>query len=104
MGDFNRRFRQFGAEDQFWLALSEDGPSQPRLVAHPISVTRLCPTRLGGSTQPIDFIMLPDGLAHRYRPGSYWETRYSYADVEAHGGPSASRLSDHCPVRIDLLY
>lgn len=104
MGDFNRQLRRYGTEDPLWQALSADGHSQPALVAHPVSVTRLCPTRLGNSTEPIDWILLSADLSTDFRPGSYWETRYSFEDVQAHGGRANSRLSDHCPIQIDLVF
>lgn len=103
MGDFNRQFRRFGPADQFWQALSADGVSQPNIVAHPLSVTRRCPTRLGVGTQPIDWIMLSGTLANGYVDQSYWETRYKLADINATGGfGNNSRISDHCPIQVDV--
>ena len=104
MGDFNRQFRRYGETDQFWLAMSSDGVSQPALVAHPTSITRECPTRLGTSNQPIDWIMLSPDIAEKFVDQSYFETRYAKADVDAHGGPARSRLSDHCPIQVDLAF
>ena len=37
------------------------------------------------------------------RGSSYFETRYNLEDVNAAEGPSSNRLSDHYPIRIDLL-
>lgn len=101
-GDFNRRFRQFGDDDPFWKALNDGDLGEPILVRHPETAVRKCPTRLGTSTQPIDWIMLDARIADWVREGSYWERRYSRSDVNATGGTGSQRLSDHCPVSLDL--
>jgi endonuclease/exonuclease/phosphatase family metal-dependent hydrolase len=100
-GDFNRRFRQFSA-DPFWSALNNDDLDEPRLVRHPETATRKCPTRKGASTQPIDWILLEASIADRVNDDSYWERRYSRPDVDTTGGTSSQRLSDHCPISIVL--
>jgi hypothetical protein len=71
-------------------------------VAFPEYVTRKCPTRKGSSTEPIDWILLDASIAHWVKPNSFWETRFTSSDVRAHGGQRASRLSDHCPIQLDL--
>ena len=65
-------------------------------------MTRKCPTRKGKSTQPIDWILLDADIAYWFKPRTYWETRFRRSDVEAHGGADSQRLSDHCPIHIDL--
>jgi hypothetical protein len=101
-GDFNRQFRRFNFEDALWKFLSGDDLEKPLLVAHPQTGTRMCPTKLGESTQPIDWIVLDSRISQWFWEGSYWETRYSFEDVDAAGGPRSDRLSDHCPIRIDV--
>lgn len=105
-GDFNRRFRQLEFAGPIWKALNGVGPEDPLTVewyqAHPLTLTRLCPTRRGDSTQPIDWIMLSADLVPRFIAGSFWERRYTKDDqMAAQGGRG---LSDHCPISIDLQF
>jgi len=103
-GDFNRRFRQFQfSDDPLWLALNDGNIDEPRLIAEPQTTTRKCPTRLGLTTQPIDWFLLDARIAEWFVDGSFWETRYSYADVQNAGGKASDRLSDHCPIKMDLI-
>ena len=101
-GDFNRRFRQFQSRGPFWKYINGGNLDPPRLQMHPRTVQRECATRRGNSTEPIDWILLDMEVGHWFKQGSFWETRFSTADVRAHGGPSSQRLSDHCPIHIDL--
>ena len=102
-GDFNRRFRQFQFQDPMWAYLNGENLERPLLTAHPEAETRKCPTKKGASTQPIDWLVVDARVSRWVRPESYWETRYSFEDAEAAGGTSSDRLSDHCPIRIDLV-
>jgi len=97
-GDFNRRFRQLKDEGRLWAALNNDDLENPVLVKHPETVTRKCPTRKGKSTEPIDWILLDASIAHWYIEDSFWETRFRNEDVKKHW----RRLSDHCPIHVDL--
>lgn len=103
-GDFNRRFRQFQDEGPFWRAINGGDLDDPLLSKHPETVTRKCPTRKGSSTQPIDWILLDSSVAHWFVEGSFWETRFSSDDVDDAGGYSSQRLSDHCPISIDISF
>lgn len=107
-GDFNRRFRQFNDEGSVWELMNgidpanaEDTEVSPRLVKHPLTVTRRCPTRKGTSPEPIDWIVLDVSLAEKYVEGSFWERRFSYKDINA--AQRGKGLSDHCPISIDLV-
>ena len=99
-GDFNRRFRKFNMQDTFLNHIDGQNESSPIIVLQPESddATRQCPTRRGKSTQPIDWIMIHSDIASWINPDSYQETLFSSSDVKEHG----SRLSDHCPIHIDL--
>jgi endonuclease/exonuclease/phosphatase family metal-dependent hydrolase len=101
-GDFNRQFRRFDFKDPMWKFLNGGDLEKPRLIAHPKTGTRMCPTRLEASTQPIDWIVLDSKISQWFWEGSYWETRYSFEDVRAAGGPRSRRLSDHCPIHMDV--
>ncbi|MFN3169145.1 MAG: hypothetical protein ACE37E_00455 [Hyphomicrobiales bacterium] len=108
-GDFNRRFRQLNFEAPLWNALHGAGPEEEitidQLGAHPRTVTRRCATKLGRSTQPIDWILLSPDLAGNFVEGSYWERRFTHDDVEAtRYGSTTTGLSDHCPISIDLEF
>ena len=103
-GDFNRRFRQFGDADPFWRAINNGDLNDPILVRHPETATRKCPTRKGASTQPIDWFVLNAGIADLVRDNSYFERRFSRPDVNSTGGTNSQRLSDHCPISIDLRF
>lgn len=102
-GDFNRRFRQFNFQDPMWRFLNGENLDEPLLVAYPETVTRKCPTRLGASTQPIDWIVMDAKVSDWFKEGSYRVTRSKFADVSAAGGQGSERLSDHCPIQIDLV-
>lgn len=97
-GDFNRRFRAFNDEGMLWSYLNDENLGNPLMVKHPETVMRLCPTRKGQSTEPIDWILLDAKLADSFVSGSFWERRWSKEDTSEHG----RRISDHCPIRIDL--
>jgi len=103
-GDFNRRFRQLNFEGTLWEAMNGVGPDDPIeeawVVPHPQTVTRLCPTRKGSGTQPIDWIVLDSTLAGGFVQGSFWERRFTQADIDA--AQFGRGLSDHCPISIDL--
>jgi hypothetical protein len=47
--------------------------------------------------------MMDARVASWFQENSYWETRYPLDDVKAAGGSGSDRLSDHCPIQIDLL-
>lgn len=102
-GDFNRKFRQMGPEGHLWTAIAGKDVANPFFISHPETATRRCPTKKGGSTQPIDWILLDDRLKGSFVTDSFWETRYSYEDQQAAKiGSSGTGLSDHCPISIDL--
>lgn len=105
-GDFNRRFRQLNFEGTLWEAMNGVGPDdtikEPLVVPHPATVTRLCPTRKGSSTQPIDWIILDVALAGSFEEGTFWERRYANEDkISAQNGRG---LSDHCPISVDIIF
>jgi len=103
-GDFNRRFRELNFEGTVWKVLNgldaDDETDAPVAVAHPISTPRLCSTRKGRTTQPIDWIVLDQTLEGAYVPGSFWERRWTSEDVDA--SQRGRGLSDHCPISIEL--
>lgn len=103
-GDFNRRFRQMNFEGTLWEGMNgigtDDPIDTPWVVPHPQTVTRLCPTRKGASTQPIDWIVLDIALAGGFVEGSFWERRFVRDDIDA--AQDGRGLSDHCPISIDL--
>lgn len=105
-GDFNRRFRQLNFEGTLWEAMNGVGPDdtieEPLVVPHPATVTRLCPTRKGSSTQPIDWIVIDVALAGTVQEGSFWERRYSNNDKNS--AQAGRGLSDHCPISVDLKF
>lgn len=97
-GDFNRRFRQFKNEGPVWTTINGGDLGEPWMSQHPERVTRRCPTRKGKSTQPIDWILIDVTVAHWFVEGSFWETRFSNADVRE----SDRKISDHCPISITI--
>ncbi len=108
-GDFNRRFRQLQFKGEFWTRINGGDPNQPAdldepfMVAHPENVTRKCPTRLGRSVEPIDWILMDARVVDWFVDGSFWERRFSRPDIEAsREADNAVGLSDHCPISIDI--
>jgi len=99
-GDFNRRFRQLEDRGVFWSYLNGGELKNPLLLKYPKKVTRKCPTKKGNSTQPIDWIITSTSLMDSFVEGSFWETRWNFKDTQAHG----RRLSDHCPIKIDMTF
>lgn len=103
-GDFNRQFRKL--EDQFglWKAINGVEPTdeivEPFFVKHPETVTRKCPTRKGGTVQPIDWFLVDVRIADQVVVDSFHETRWPPEDVaKAQNGRG---LSDHCPISLDI--
>lgn len=92
LGDFNRA--GVDAADPLWRALL-DHPSSPLQDAGAGVPFRNCHD---GQPfwQPIDHILLSPALAAKMRRGSFHKHGYRNADALAY------RLSDHCPVSIDL--
>lgn len=104
VGDFNRRFRQYKFEGEAWRALNNGNLGEPFLSAHPETVTRKCPTRLGRSVEPIDWILMDIRIADWFVDNSFWERRFSRADVErSKEEDGRNGLSDHCPISIDIV-
>jgi 5'-nucleotidase (lipoprotein e(P4) family) len=103
-GDFNRRLarEQGPARDgegrirNLWAEIAARDPPAAGLVR----VSERLPFRKCISNDPytsyIDDIVLSRDLARRLRPGDY--VRVTYSDVDAR----ERRLSDHCPVGVDL--
>ena len=101
-GDFNRRFRAYDFEGPF-LDYIDGDDGEADVVALSQTVSRKCPTRKGRSEEPIDWFLLDADIADWYVPDSFWETRFDADDVGASGGRNSQRLSDHCPIHIDLV-
>jgi endonuclease/exonuclease/phosphatase family metal-dependent hydrolase len=103
-GDFNRQFRRLEGQYALWRAINgvnqDVEVTEPWFVGHPLSATRKCPTRKGSSLEPIDWILVDLSLAEQVVTGSFWETRWSQADVDA--SQNGRGLSDHCPISLDL--
>lgn len=101
-GDFNRRFRAFDYDGPFIEALRGQGSERTDLTVEPATVTRQCPTRKGRSKEPIDWFLFGPRAAAWRVPNSFWERRFDSDDVVRSGGRSSQRLSDHCPIHIDM--
>jgi endonuclease/exonuclease/phosphatase family metal-dependent hydrolase len=108
-GDFNRRFRQLQFQGEFWTRINGGDPDnpvnldEPFMVAHPENVTRKCPTRLGRSVEPIDWILMDARVVDWFIDGSFWERRFTRPDIEAsREDDNTIGLSDHCPISIDI--
>ncbi|WP_108814375.1 endonuclease/exonuclease/phosphatase family protein [Loktanella sp. Alg231-35] len=107
-GDFNRRFREMNFEGSLWETINgidptvENGVADPNFVALPQTTPRLCSTRKGSSSQPIDWFLVEQPLARTFVQGSYWERRWTEDDRSAAQGGRG--LSDHCPISITLEF
>jgi len=99
-GDYNRRFRQFADKGIVWSAMNGGDLDSPSLVKYPVLANRLCPTKKGKSTEPIDWIVMSNSLGQKVVQSSFWETRYSKTDT----GKSGKRISDHCPIHVDIEF
>lgn len=101
-GDFNRRFRQLNDDGPLYRAINLGDLDNPVVSKHPETVTRKCATRKGRSQEPIDWFLIDAEVADWFVEGSFWETRFSRDDVDASGGSRSQRLSDHCPISLNL--
>lgn len=107
-GDFNRRFREMNFEGAVWETVNgvdpaiENGVTSPKFVAHPLSVPRLCPTRKGDSTKPIDWFLVGEQMSEFVVMNSFWERRWNEEDQAAAQGGRG--LSDHCGISLTLEF
>jgi len=99
-GDFNRRFRSFDYKGVFWTRINNDNLDDPLMINPPMGVDRLCRTRKGRSTEPIDWILVSSNLTEKVIERSIFETRFSRDDTRDVG----SGLSDHCPIHLDMNF
>ena len=97
-GDFNRRFGQLDNRGLLWSYLDDFKPD--RLIKFPVTERRACPTRKGKSTEPIDWIVMSNEMGQRVVDSSYQELRWTYEEKKYH----RNRLSDHCPISVDVAY
>lgn len=89
LGDFNRRFSE---RDDAWADLNDGLPAGLMLLAPTIGKRAHC--RDGRYRDYIDHIVLSSSLAARMIPGSFQQWNYRSWDPP--------RLSDHCPIGLDL--
>ena len=97
-GDFNRRFGRLKNQGGMWKLLSQSGSAQDPIARFPQTKLRHCPTRKGKGVHPIDWFVVNIEFAQQFVAASYYETRWTYAEVQKH----RNRLSDHCPIHIDF--
>ena len=115
LGDWNRRIENFSATDDLWDPLDVGGDIEgpTNLVRFPFRTGQLqdwlqtkwvpCPTEAQSGKGPIDYIAISNNMAQNVVPGSSDQIEYSAQDVTDARDPDAgTRLSDHCPYRIDL--
>jgi endonuclease/exonuclease/phosphatase family metal-dependent hydrolase len=93
LGDFNRRLN---ADDPFYRELDDSDPPESDLTL----ASGGQPSRCWGGRFPdlIDHLVFSKTAATWLRPGSFSQPDYFPADA-----PHAKRLSDHCPISVELV-
>jgi exonuclease III len=100
-GDFNRRFDLHGQTDHLWAAIDDADPAGLNMWRVPFRTPSNCPTISPALRQhPIDFIVMNDPAWTRADAQSFTEVMYADDEAEALG----NRLSDHCPIAINLTF
>lgn len=100
-GDFNRRFDLHGQADHLWSAIDDADPAGLNLWRVPFGTQSNCPTVSPGlRAYPIDFIVMNDPAWLRADAQSFTEVVYDKDEAESLG----NRLSDHCPIAINLTF
>ncbi len=100
-GDFNRRFDLHGQTDHLWSAIDDSDPASLNLWRMPYRTVGNCPTVSESYRKhPIDFIIMNQVAWDAADAQSFTEVIYDADEAEALG----NRLSDHCPIAINLKF
>ena len=100
MGDFNRKFDIHKQRDHIWGEIDDAVPPTLNLTRLPFDNSSNCPTtRIRDREYPIDFIVMNALAWELVDQQSFTEHLYFDDDAETLG----RRLSDHCPVSVDLV-
>lgn len=99
LGDFNRRFDRFGEADHLWAAIDDGDPPPLDLFRLPEGLVSPCYAGTDGHfPMPIDFLVFDEQAWAWVDPSSLRILDYAVEDR-----PHRARLSDHCPVVVDLV-
>jgi endonuclease/exonuclease/phosphatase family metal-dependent hydrolase len=94
LGDFNRTLE--GDADPLWRELDDGDPKELRLVRATPARKAQC-TRKGRQLGAVDHVLLGGPATQWLRPHSFRELTFAADDVDA-----KVKLSDHCPLVIEL--
>jgi endonuclease/exonuclease/phosphatase family metal-dependent hydrolase len=100
LGDFNRKFDVHMQNDHIWGEIDDAEPASLNLWRVPFRTSSNCPTtRPRDREVPVDYIVMNQPAWDMADEQSFTEYLYDEQDAEDFG----NRLSDHCPISIDLL-
>ncbi len=102
LGDFNRAFDVHGDKDHLWRALNEALPGRSTFTRFPDGETSTCWKNAPPAPyheKPIDFILLDPRASEWAVPGSFGEVPYDKSLASHY-----RRISDHCPIYLDLAW
>lgn len=100
LGDFNRKFDIHMQSDHLWGEIDDAEPASLNLWRMPFRTSSNCPTtRPRDREVPVDYIVMNQPAWDIADNQSFTEHLYDEQDAEDFG----NRLSDHCPISIDLL-
>jgi len=108
LGDFNRRLNRLdesGLEsDHFWLALNDGTPNALMLEKGPEGLDHVCwPNHPRRHEEHIDFILYDAALANDVFLGApVKRSMRLFEDDPRYAGRDQQRLSDHCPVVMEI--
>lgn len=123
VGDFNRRLNAHHGGpaarrgDHLWLDLNDGKPRGARFIALPEKTSaeppdRPCWAHQRGQPghyhpQPIDFLLFDARAEPLVQPGTFreWDLKTTLGkdfDEARYAGRNGSRLSDHCPISVEL--
>jgi len=100
LGDFNRKFDVHMQNDHLWGEIDDAEPASLNLWRLPFRTASNCPTtRPRDREVPVDYIVMNQPAWDMADAQSFTEHPYDEQDAEDFG----NRLSDHCPISVDLL-
>jgi endonuclease/exonuclease/phosphatase family metal-dependent hydrolase len=97
LGDFNRIFDLYGQNDHLWSYVDDHEPEGLNLWRLPYKMVTQCPGHEG--RYPIDFLVFDNRAWEFVDKDSFLEILYAPEHTAL-----GNRISDHCPIRVDLLW
>lgn len=106
-GDFNRRlnivYRNPTRHEDFWAELNDGAPGGVELEKGPEGLDRVCwSAHEDRFAEHIDLFVVEAAFFEMYDAATFDKLGLGFDDAPEYSGKNRQRLSDHCPVRLQL--